>query len=75
LGIDLNLAPMMEDANNAHLVPNDLLLPDLNLANDFIELNDIIQNPIAAKEGGPISMVINSMILGTEGSDSDRVVN
>jgi hypothetical protein len=64
LGVDLNLNPEVEVAHNAHLGNNDFLQPYLNLeqwdlnANDFIELNDIIQNPIAVEEG-PISMVID----------------
>jgi hypothetical protein len=93
LGIDLNLAPELEDAENAPLVPNEFFLPDLNLANvennhlpqdvvqnglnvdDFIELNDLIQNSIVAAQEGHVSMVIISMNLGTEGSYSDGVVN
>jgi hypothetical protein len=75
LGIDLNLAPPVEDAYNVPIVPNDLFLPNLNLAEDFIELDDIIRNPIVTEEEGPVSMVIDSMIMGTEGSYSDGVVN
>jgi hypothetical protein len=47
--------------HNAHLGHNDFILPDLNLE----------QEDLDAVEEGPITMVIDSMVVGSEGSYSD----